>query len=92
MFSFKKKTIYFLAGLFALAEVFSLSAISLSALAADSPDEIQDTYEIDGVTYFRVNNNQFSTYPEQYLKAMLEEQSTYLAGDSGAATQSIADL
>lgn len=49
-----------------------------SAFADDEPAPIQDTYEIDGVTYFKINSDAFETKPIQYQLDMLRRQTSSL--------------
>ena len=47
-----------------------------SAFADDEPAPIEDTYEIDGVTYFKVNSDAFATSPTQYQLDMLRTKTS----------------
>lgn len=52
--------------------VLSFCAFDLQcAFADDEPAPIQDTYEVDGVTYFKIDSDAFETSPAQYQLDML---------------------
>ena len=52
--------------------VLSFCAFDLQcAFADDEPAQIQDTYEVDGVTYFKIDSDAFETSPVQYQLDML---------------------
>ena len=55
-----------------------LSFCAVDVFAADEPAPIQDTYEVDGVTYFKFDSNAFETSPVQYQLDMLRTQTTKL--------------
>ena len=47
--------------------------------AADEPADIQDTYEVDGVTYYNTNSNSFSKDSCQFMKEPLSPKENVLS-------------
>ena len=67
--------------LLAVLMVFSLMAGALqpSALAAQAPAPIQQTYEVDGVTYFDAGSKNFATDSMKFYKDLLSTRTSLLA-------------
>ncbi len=67
--------------LLAIIMVFSLMTgmLETSALAAEEPANIQDTYEIDGATYFNVGSNNFAVEKTKFYRDLLGTRSSLIA-------------
>ena len=66
--------------LFSILMVFSLLAgLGMPVLAADEPAPIQDTYEIDDVTYYNVGSRNFAVQPEKFYKDLIGGRSSLIA-------------
>ena len=86
----------------AIMMIFSLMTgmLETSALAAEEPANIQDTYEIDGVTYFNVGSNNFAVESTRFFKDLIgtrtnligREYKDYLSGETRFADASLGDL
>ena len=76
-----------------LALLLTMFMGSMSLCAADSePAEVQDTYDIDGVTYVNTGDKTFSKNQTAYYKAMLGNKLTNNKVDENMRKYSISDL
>ena len=75
--------------------MFFIGTASVVMAEDEQPADIQDTYTIDGVTYYNTDSDSFASDPEQYIKDVLLGKSSELVWpESGDYTydRSMTDL